>query len=213
MADRREHALTCLREDRIMAVLRQIPFEHLVPLADLLVECGVRSLEITHDYERTLDDVALLSERFGADASVGVGTTWSVEQAESAAAAGSTFCVLPGVDVETTKRSVALGMLTLPGVQTPAEIQLALRSGADVLKFFPADPPGPTWLAQVVPAYRQRPFMATGGVTIDSMSDFFAAGAIAVGMGDTLFGRPDDLATARTMIERAVAVARNSGFA
>lgn len=39
-----------------MAVLRQIPEEYLVPLADLLVEGGVRSLEITHDYERTTDD-------------------------------------------------------------------------------------------------------------------------------------------------------------
>ena len=105
-----------------MAVLRQIPLEHLVPLCDVLVERGVRSLEITHDYERAIDDVALLSERFGSAASVGVGTTWSVAQAESAAAAGATFCVLPGVDEATARRSVELGMPTLPGVQTPAEI-------------------------------------------------------------------------------------------
>ncbi len=210
--DLREHALTCLREDRIMAVLRQVPFEHLVPLADLLVERGVRSLEITHDYDRATDDVALLVERFGDAASVGVGTTWTVEQAESAAAAGATFCVLPGVDVATAMRSAELGMLTLPGVQTPAEIQLAIRSGADVLKFFPADPPGAAWLAQVAPAYRQRPFMATGGVTVETMADFFAAGAIAVGMGDTLFGRVDDLSTAGPMIDAAVEVAAGAGF-
>ncbi|MGI9645046.1 MAG: bifunctional 4-hydroxy-2-oxoglutarate aldolase/2-dehydro-3-deoxy-phosphogluconate aldolase [Ilumatobacteraceae bacterium] len=204
--DIRRHALDILREDRIMAVLRQVPREHLVPLADLLVKCGVRSLEITHDYERTTDDVALLSERFGAGASVGVGTTWSVEQAESAAAAGSEFCVLPGVDVPTASRSVELGMLTLPGVQTPAEIQTAIRAGADVLKFFPADPPGAAWLAQVVPAYSQRPFMATGGVTVDTMADFYEAGVIAVGMANTLFGdftNPD-----RALIEQAVAIAR-----
>jgi 2-dehydro-3-deoxyphosphogluconate aldolase/(4S)-4-hydroxy-2-oxoglutarate aldolase len=211
--DRREHALTCLREDRIMAVLRQVPLEHLVPLADVLVESGVRSLEITHDYDRATDDVALLVERFGIDASVGVGTTWSVEQAETASAAGSTFCVLPGIDAVTAIRSYDLGMLTVPGVQTPAEIQLAIRSHADVLKFFPADPPGAAWLAQVAPAYRQRPFMATGGVTIETMGDFFDAGAIAVGMGDTLFGRVDDIAGARTSIQRAVAVVRDHGAA
>lgn len=209
--DRRERALTYLSEDRIMAVLRQVPLEHLVPLADLLVERGVRSLEITHDYESAIEDVALLVDRFADAASVGVGTTWTIEQAESAAAAGSTFCVLPGIDVDTTRRSVELGMLTLPGVQTPAEIQVALRAGADVLKFFPADPPGAAWLAQVAPAYRQRPFMATGGVTIESMGAFFDAGAIAVGMGDTLFGRVDDLVAARTSIDRAVAVARRYG--
>lgn len=208
--DPRDHALECLRADRIMAVLRQVPRRHLVPLADLLVESGVRSLEITHDYPGTLDDVALLVDRFGSSASVGVGTTWTVEQAESAAAAGSTFCVLPGIDVETSERSAELGMLTLPGVQTPAEIQTAIRHGADVLKFFPADPPGAAWLAQVVPAYRQRPFMATGGVTTGNMVAFFEAGAIAVGMGDSLFGRYDDLDAAASMIGAAVALATTS---
>jgi 2-dehydro-3-deoxyphosphogluconate aldolase/(4S)-4-hydroxy-2-oxoglutarate aldolase len=206
MADQRAHALRCLTEDRIMAVLRQIPAAHLVPLADRLVAAGVRSLEITHDYPRATDDVAMLGERFGDRASVGVGTTWTVEQAESAAAAGATFCVLPGVDAATARRSAELGMLTLPGVQTPAEIQLAIRSGADVLKFFPADPPGPAWLAQVAPAYTQRPFMATGGVTVDNMAAFFAAGAIAVGMGDSLFGSFDDPDDDR--IAAVVAVAR-----
>jgi 2-dehydro-3-deoxyphosphogluconate aldolase/(4S)-4-hydroxy-2-oxoglutarate aldolase len=164
-------------------------------------------LEITHDYARTTDDVALLADRYGADASVGVGTTWSVEQAESAADAGAEFCVIPGVDVPTTRRSVELGMLTLPGVQTPAEIQTALRAGGDVLKFFPADPPGASWLAQVVPAYAQRPFMATGGVTVESMADFYAAGAIAVGMANTLFGDFRDLKRAPGLIAAAVAVA------
>ncbi|MDJ0768018.1 MAG: bifunctional 4-hydroxy-2-oxoglutarate aldolase/2-dehydro-3-deoxy-phosphogluconate aldolase [Ilumatobacter sp.] len=206
MTELRAHALRCLTEDRIMAVLRQIPREQLVPLADQLVAAGVRSLEVTHDYERATDDVALLVERFGADASVGVGTTWTVAQAESAAAAGATFCVLPGIDEPTARRSAELGMLTLPGVQSPAEIQRAITSGADVLKFFPADPPGPAWLAQVAPAYAQRPFMATGGVTVDNMWAFFDAGAIAVGMGDSLFGSaaaPDG-----DLIAEAVRIAR-----
>jgi 2-dehydro-3-deoxyphosphogluconate aldolase / (4S)-4-hydroxy-2-oxoglutarate aldolase len=203
----RDRALRCLREDRIMAVLRRIPVESLVPLCDLLVDGGVRSLEITNDYPRTYDDIALLDERYGDRASVGVGTTWSVEQAEAAAAAGSTFCVLPGVDVDTARRSAELGMLTLPGVQTPAEIQVALRAGADVLKFFPADPPGPAWLAQVAPAYAQKPFMATGGVTVANMGAFFEAGAIAVGMGDSLFGDHTDLSAAPAMIAAASAVA------
>jgi 2-dehydro-3-deoxyphosphogluconate aldolase/(4S)-4-hydroxy-2-oxoglutarate aldolase len=205
--DKRQHALEILEQDRIMAVLRQIPEEYLVPLADLLVEGGVRSLEITHDYERTTDDVAMLSQRYGADASVGVGTTWSVELAESAAAAGAEFCVIPGVDVPTAQRSAELGMLTLPGVQTPAEIQTALRAGADVLKFFPADPPGASWLAQVVPAYSQRPFMATGGVTVENMAEFYDAGAIAVGMANTLFGDYRELERAPSLIAAAVAVA------
>jgi len=99
-------------------------------------------------------------------------------------------------------------MLTLPGVQSPAEIQIALRAGADVLKLFPADPPGPAWLAQVAPAYQQRPIMATGGVTVANMDAFFKAGALAVGMADTLFGDYHDLAGAPAKIAAAVEVAK-----
>ena len=79
-----------------------------------------------------------------------------------------------------------------------------------MLKFFPADPPGAAWLAQVAPAYSQKPFMATGGVTVDNMAAFFDAGAIAVGMGNTLFGDHTDLEAAPRMIAAAVAAARPS---
>ena len=71
---------------RLTYHLLKQPHEQPRRLADALVEGGVRSLEITHDYPRATEDVALLVERYGRDASVGVGTTWTVEQAESAAA-------------------------------------------------------------------------------------------------------------------------------
>ena len=64
-------------------------------------------------------------------------------------------------------------------------------------------------LAQVAPAYSQKPFMATGGVTLDNMAAFFDAGAIAVGMGDTLFGRYDEPDAALAKIAAAMAIARN----
>ncbi len=205
--DVRSHALECLREDGIMAVLRQVPADRIVALADALVDGGVRSLEITSDYDLAIHDVEMLAGRYGGRASVGVGTTWNVEAAERAASAGATFCVIPGVDVATAQRSVELGMLTVPGVQTPAEIQTAITCGADVLKLYPADPPGPEYLGALTPAYPQLPFMATGGVTVDNILRFFEAGATAVGMGDTLFGDVGDLTGVEDRISAVVSVA------
>ncbi len=205
--DVKSHALNCIREDGIMAVLRQVPADRIVRLADALVEGGVRSLEITNDYDGAPDDIAMLSARYGERASVGCGTTWKVELAERAAAAGATFCVIPGVDVATARRSSELGMLTIPGVQTPAEIQTAITAGADVLKLYPADPPGPAYLGALVPAYGQLPFMATGGVTADNLLRFYEAGATAVGMGDTLFGDIDDLSGVEARISAVVSLA------
>jgi len=206
--DVKSHALRCLEEDRIMAVLRQVPADRIVALADALIDGGVRSLEITMDYDRAPHDVEMLATRFGERASIGVGTTWTVAKAEAAAAAGATFCVIPGIDVATAERSAELGMLTVPGVQTPAEIQTAITAGADVLKLYPADPPGPGYLAALVPAYGQCPFMATGGVTLANMAAFLEAGAMAVGMGNTLFGDPADPDGAADRIAAAVSIAQ-----
>jgi 2-keto-3-deoxy-6-phosphogluconate aldolase len=50
--------------------------------------------------------------------------------------------------------------------------------------------------------------MATGGVTVANMADFYAAGAIAVGMANTLFADFHDLDRAPSLIAEAVAVAR-----
>jgi len=51
--------------------------------------------------------------------------------------------------------------------------------------------------------------MATGGVTVENMADFYAAGAIAVGMANSLFGDFRELDRAPSLIAAAVAVARN----
>ena len=50
--------------------------------------------------------------------------------------------------------------------------------------------------------------MAMGGVTVDNMAEFYAGGAIAVGMANTLFGDYRDLEHAPSLIAAAVAVAR-----
>jgi len=204
-----DRARQILAEDKIMAILRQFPQEMLVPVVDALIEGGVRSIEITMDYSRAPQDVKDLSTRYGERASIGVGTTWSIEQAEAAADAGATFCVIPGFDKPTCEYSVKRGMLTLPGVQSPCEIQQAKRAGGHIMKLYPADPPGPKWLASVAPAYSGTEFMATGGVTRANLKAFLDAGAMAVGMTDTLYGDYTNLDKIGEEIAETVRVAKS----
>ena len=204
-----ERAKQMLAEDKIMAILRQFPQDLLAPVSDALIEGGVRSIEITMDYERAPQDVKDLSDRYGDKASIGVGTTWSVEQAAAAADAGATFCVIPGFDQPTCEYSVKRGMLTLPGVQTPCEIQQAIRAGGHIMKLYPADPPGPGYLASIAPAYSGTSFMATGGVTRSNLKAFLDAGAMAAGMTDGLFGDYRDLDSIGAAIAETVRIAQS----
>ena len=63
----------------------------------------------------------------------------TVEQAEKAAAAGVKFVVTPGFDDDVVDWCIANDMPVTPGVVTPTEINMALKKGLDVVKFFPAE--------------------------------------------------------------------------
>jgi 2-dehydro-3-deoxyphosphogluconate aldolase/(4S)-4-hydroxy-2-oxoglutarate aldolase len=69
---------------------------------------------------------------------------------------------------------------------TPTEILTAYENGADLIKVFPANVVGPGFFKDVRGPLPHIPLMATGGISIDNISDYIKAGAVAVGAGSTL---------------------------
>ena len=95
-----------------------------------------------------------------------------------------------------------------------------LDAGADVVKVFPADSLGPSYIRGVRAAMPFLRLMPTGGVTPDNVGEWLAAGAVAVGLGSALVDptlvAAGDYATitARARaITTAVAAARSGGRA
>jgi len=76
----------------------------------------------------------------------------------------------------------------MPGAMTPTEIGLALDAGADIIKVFPAEVFGPSYIKALKAPLPQAPLMPTGGVTVENLADWFASGATAVGIGSSLTG-------------------------
>jgi 2-dehydro-3-deoxyphosphogluconate aldolase/(4S)-4-hydroxy-2-oxoglutarate aldolase len=69
---------------------------------------------------------------------------------------------------------------------TPSEVLAARRAGADIVKVFPASTGGPKHLAAMHAVYPHIPMCPTGGVSLENMRDYFAAGAAVVGVGNNL---------------------------
>ena len=69
---------------------------------------------------------------------------------------------------------------------TPSEVLAARRAGADIVKVFPAATGGPKHLAAMHAVYPHIALCPTGGVSLDNMRDYFAAGAAVVGVGNNL---------------------------
>ena len=75
----------------------------------------------------------------------------------------------------------------MPGSLTPTEVLAAWNAGADCVKVFPCDVMGGAkYLKTLKTLFPHIEMMPTGGVSCDTITDFFAAGAIAVGVGADL---------------------------
>jgi 2-dehydro-3-deoxyphosphogluconate aldolase/(4S)-4-hydroxy-2-oxoglutarate aldolase len=62
----------------------------------------------------------------------------------------------------------------------------AAKAGADIIKLFPGSAVGPSYVKAVKAPMPQLEIMPTGGVSLENMKDWLAAGVFAVGAGGNL---------------------------
>ena len=106
---------------------------------------------------------------------------------DAALEAGASFIVAPIVAPEVIARCVREKVPVFPGAFTPTEIALAWDLGASAVKVFPAGVVGPAYIKAVKAPLSDVKLMPTGGVTVDNLKAWAAAGADAYGVGSPLF--------------------------
>jgi 2-dehydro-3-deoxyphosphogluconate aldolase/(4S)-4-hydroxy-2-oxoglutarate aldolase len=153
-------------------------------MADAMVSAGIRAIEMTLTTPGALEIVEKLSEN--KDLTVGVGTVMTKEDVKSAQKAGAKFIVSPNTDSDVIEKTKSLDMVSMPGVATATEVGEALKAGADILKLFPASTYGPAHLRALRDPYPGQFWCPTGGISLGSVDDWFAAGANLIGLGGPL---------------------------
>ena len=157
-------------------------------LAEACIAGGVTALEVAFTTPDTLGVLRALRARHGDEVLLGAGTVLDAETARAAILAGAQFIISPGVNVETIALCQRYQVLAMPGAMTPTEIVTALQAGADIVKVFPAEMFGPAYIKALRAPLPQAPLMPTGGVTVENLGEWFASGAVAVGIGGSLSG-------------------------
>lgn len=196
-----------VRQGRLVAIIRvpHLTRESAVAMTDVLVNAGIQALEFTLTSTGALDAVAAAVGAARGRAAVGAGTVLTEDQVKAVADVGGDFIVSPHVSPAIIERAHAAGLLALPGALTPTEVQLAVESGARMVKLFPAQPAGPAYLQTLQGPFPDVEFVPTGGVGLVDISGFLAAGAVAVALGSSLVQSVDDLDGLRTRARSAVA--------
>jgi 2-dehydro-3-deoxyphosphogluconate aldolase/(4S)-4-hydroxy-2-oxoglutarate aldolase len=107
-------------------------------------------------------------------------------QLDAVLAAGAQFVVAPGLDRAVVERCMAAQVPIVPGTLTPSEVMAARALGLDAVKLFPAQTAGPAHLRALRSVFADVAFVPTGGVSSENASDWFAAGAHALGLSREL---------------------------
>lgn len=191
----REKIIKSVEENKIVAIVRGVKREDILPLAEALYEGGIRLMEITYSAdgsisdEETADRIKLLVSHFEGRMFIGAGTVLTEKQVELTKNAGGTFIISPDTYENVIKKTRELGMVSMPGALTPSEIQAAHRYGADFVKVFPMTAMGADYLKAVKAPLSHIKMLAVGGVNLDTMKEYLKAGASGFGMGSNFIDK------------------------
>ena len=150
-----------VKENPILAILRNIPLEYTVDYAQAIVDGGVSFFEVALNSEHGLKQIAILRDHFGEKCMIG--TPIDVLQ----------YCA---------KKDIML----LPGVFTPGDVATSLEFGYKTMKLFPAGCTPKGYLKALKGPYDEANYIAIGGVTIDNINDYFKEGYMGVGIASNL---------------------------
>lgn len=174
-------------DNGIIAILRGVDEDQIVPVAHAISQGGITTIEITADTTRCSRLIEALDREFhGTDVSIGAGTVLDSATARNVIEAGADFVLTPTINKEVLEVCNRSGIVSIPGVMTPTEATHALEAGADMLKMFPASTVGPGHVSALQGPLADVPIVPTGGVSQENASDYFDAGAAAVGVGSAL---------------------------
>ena len=183
----KERVLTRIRETGVVAVVRAESTDQALRITEACLAGGVTAIEVTFTVPRAQQVIAELAKRFGeSEIILGAGTVLDPETARIAILEGATYIVAPSFNAETVRLCNRYRISCMPGCMTIREVVEAMESGADIIKVFPGELSGPGFIKSVKGPLPHACLMPTGGVSVDNVAEWIAAGAVAVGAGSSL---------------------------
>ncbi|HEX6333120.1 MAG TPA: bifunctional 4-hydroxy-2-oxoglutarate aldolase/2-dehydro-3-deoxy-phosphogluconate aldolase [Flavisolibacter sp.] len=156
-----------------------------------LYRAGIRTVEYTNRGEAALKNFREMKKACESemkDMYLGVGTIKNAAAAQAFIDAGADYMISPGLVEDAVRVADSNKVLWIPGCMTPSEVIRAEQLGAKIVKLFPGNLLGPSFVSTIKEIFPDLLFMPTGGVEAEAenLKGWFRAGVCAVGMGSKL---------------------------
>ena len=172
----------------LIAILRGITPLEAESVSDVLIEAGIKIIEVPLNSPRPYETIERMAKFHGKNGIFGAGTVLNEDEVSMVADAGGNIIVSPNSNPLIIKKTKELNMLSFPGVFTATECFQALDAGADGLKFFPASllkPKSFKALSAVLPA--DIISIAVGGIDEINFSSWLEVKITGFGLGSNLY--------------------------
>jgi 2-dehydro-3-deoxyphosphogluconate aldolase/(4S)-4-hydroxy-2-oxoglutarate aldolase len=176
-----------LKQIGIVPIVRTTNAEAAIRAVEAIAEGGIPCAEITMTVDGAIRALEKVADKFGDRIILGAGTVLDPETARACMLAGAEFFVTPSLNTRTIEVVKRYSKAMFPGALTPTEIVAAWEAGADAIKVFPCSAlGGAKYIKALKGPFPQMEFVPTGGVNLETVTEFLAAGCCAVGVGSEL---------------------------
>ncbi|MCH7752651.1 MAG: bifunctional 4-hydroxy-2-oxoglutarate aldolase/2-dehydro-3-deoxy-phosphogluconate aldolase [Planctomycetes bacterium] len=172
----------------VMAVLMIDHAADAAPLAETLLEGGIRAMELTLRTDAAIDSLRAIKKAVP-EMLVGIGTVLTPEQVKQVSGEGAAFAVSPGMNPRVAQAAVDCGLPFAPGIVTPSDVEAALEFGFRRLKFFPAEVSGGlAYLRNIAAPYNHLgvKYIPLGGVNQANLAEYLSEPLVAAVGGSWL---------------------------
>jgi len=188
---KKEQAEKALSEQKVLPLYYHDSSEVSIEILRALYAGGIRILEYTNRGEAALENFAHLRKAVDKEMpelQLGIGTIKTKKQARKYIEAGADFVVCPSINEEVGEVVQDEKLLWIPGCMTPTEIATAENAGAEIVKIFPGNLLGPSYITAIKDLFPGLRFVVTGGVEAEenNLRAWFKSGVVGVGMGSKL---------------------------
>jgi 2-dehydro-3-deoxyphosphogalactonate aldolase len=177
-----------LKSAPIIAILRGVSPDKVLGVGQALVSAGFRVIEVPLNSPDAIASIKALRDHLPNDITVGAGTVLTVSEVDEIAKAGAEICISPNLDLEVVAVAQKHGLISIPGVATSSEFFEAYKCGVRVMKLFPFTNLGvPFMKALQSVSPKDAHLVPVGGVSIEDTVELVKSGALAVGIGNSLY--------------------------